>query len=69
MSLAEVLAINWHCHFKFSSLCEPRHEEIAAANRGLNSGVLSAFIGAPGPGFMVDQKFRRLNEKLRNCLV
>ncbi len=26
-------------------------EEIAAANRVLRSGVLSAFIGAPGPGF------------------
>ena len=27
-------------------------EEIEAANRVLNSGVLSAFIGAPGPGFL-----------------
>jgi len=27
-------------------------EEIAAANRVLRSGVLSAFIGAPGPGFL-----------------
>jgi perosamine synthetase len=27
-------------------------EEIASANRVLRSGVLSAFIGAPGPGFL-----------------
>ena len=26
-------------------------EEVDAANRVLRSGVLSAFIGAPGPGF------------------
>ena len=54
MPAADVLAINGGTPVitepfpPYRSLGE---EEIAAANRVLRSGVLSAFIGAPGPGF------------------
>lgn len=38
-------------------------EEIAAANRVLRSGVLSAFIGAPGPGFYGGPEVRALEQE------
>lgn len=37
-------------------------EEISAANRVLESGVLSAFIGAPGDGFLGGPEVRALEE-------
>ena len=38
-------------------------EEIAAANRVLRSGVLSAFIGAPGPGFYGGPEVQALEQE------
>ena len=38
-------------------------EEIAAANRVLHSGVLSAFIGAPGPGFYGGPEVQALEQE------
>jgi len=42
-------------------------EEIDAANRVLRSGVLSAFIGAAGPGFLGGPEVRALEEEAAKC--
>jgi len=39
-------------------------EEISAANRVLSSGVLSAFIGAPGPGFLGGPEVQALEREV-----
>lgn len=54
MSAADALAINGGTPVitePFPPYRSLGDEEITAANRVLRSGVLSAFIGAPGPGF------------------
>ena len=66
MTAAEALAINGGIpviaeHFPpYRSLGE---EEIAAANRVLRSGVLSAFIGASGPGFYGGPEVQALEQE------
>ena len=72
MPAADALAINGGTpvitepFLPYRSLGE---EEIAAANRVLRSGVLSAFIGAPDQDFMAALKFRRLSARRRNVLA
>ncbi len=54
MSAADALAINGGTPViakPFPPYRSFGEEEITAANRVLQSGVLSAFIGAPGPEF------------------
>ena len=42
-------------------------EETDAANRVLQSGVLSAFIGAPGPGFLGGPEVQALEREAAEC--
>ena len=42
-------------------------EEIIAANRVLKSGILSAFVGAPGPGFLGGPEVRELELEVATC--